>query len=207
VQPTVYEKTGHAGLDMALDFVGKLGLSPKDPAISAAEKGDFSLLKAKLGTLGDKAKGWEGYMALAEEGTAHLKKEATAKAAKDTEAIYATVGGKDNWAAISKWAGTAAEPAEREEVNAALRQGGKVAKAMALYLQGLYERAAGTKVEPANVLRDGAKPTPAGTEPLTAQGYSEAVRQLSNRLGGRMDGSPEYKALQARRQAARAAGK
>lgn len=206
--PTLaYEPTGHAGLDMALGFVGGLGLGPQDPAIQAAEKGDFSLLKAKLGTMGDKARGWEGYLGLAEEGVKHLKAQATEKATKDTAAIHDAVGGKDNWAAISKWAGANADPAERIEVNEALAKGGKVAKAMALYLQGLYERAAGTVKEPAPTLRNGVTPTPTPTAHLTAAAYSMEVNKLFQKMGSRMEGSQEYKALQARRFAARAAGK
>ena len=47
-----YDATGDAGLDYALNFVGKLGYGDTHPAIMAAQKGDFSLIRAELATKG-----------------------------------------------------------------------------------------------------------------------------------------------------------
>jgi len=66
-QAVQYNKTGDPGLDMALSFIGKLGIGPDHPAIVAARQGDFAFIKAELAGRGDKAQGWEQYLSLAEK--------------------------------------------------------------------------------------------------------------------------------------------
>ena len=64
-QEFTYDPTGDAGLDYALNFVGKLGYGDTHPAIIAAQKGDFSLIRADLATKG--VAGSDAVMALAEQ--------------------------------------------------------------------------------------------------------------------------------------------
>lgn len=210
VGPVVIEfnPTGDAGLDMALGFFGKLGLGPGDAAFDAASNGDFGMLKAKLGQLGDKAKGHEGFIALAEQAYAKGADAAKGKIAKDVAAIHQAVGGEAQWKTIQKWASENAEPAEKVEVNAALRQGGVAAKAMAQWLAGKYAKAAGTTVEPASVVvPDASKPgAPAVNGALSAKDYAAEVAAARQKLGWNFDGSREYQALQARRAAGKRAG-
>lgn len=202
-----YDKTGDVGLDMALDFVGKLGFGPEDPAMAAAIKGDFGLLKAKLGALGAKAQGWEGFVALAEKAHTDTAAKTADKVAKDTASIHNAVGGKDQWAAISKWAGANAEPHEKTEVNAALAQGGMVAKAMAVHLSNLYAKAVGTTVKPASAVNADAASRAVVPQLLSASEYAKEVQSLRGKMGYKMEGSSEYKNLQARRMAGKAAGR
>lgn len=203
--PIAYEPTGDAGLDMALGFFGKIGLSPEHPAMAAAIGGDFGMLKAHLGALGAKAQGWEGFVALAEQSHSKHAAATAEKAAKDQAAVYAVVGGQEAWGEISKWAAANAEPAEKQAVNEALGKGGMVAKAMAAYLHGLYQKASGTVVEPAEVSKNGGRADPVG--PLSAQAYNDAVQALVAQVGrGAIDGHPQYRALQARRIAGQRAG-
>ena len=63
--PVVFERTGDPGLDTALRFFAEAGMAPESPEMQAAKAGDLLPLAAKLGTLGDKARGFEGYIALA----------------------------------------------------------------------------------------------------------------------------------------------
>lgn len=202
----VYDKTNEPGLDMALSFVGKLGLGPTDPAMAAAIKGDFGMLKAKLAGMGAKATGWEQYVALAEESDKQFKETQATKVKADTENVHNAVGGAENWKAISKWAGENATPEEKASVNAALKGGGLQAKLMAEWLAGKYSKAKGTTVTPATVVKDGAKAAPGATGALTAAAYATEVQALRQKMGFKMDGSPAYQALQARRNAGRRSG-
>lgn len=194
-----YEPTNDPALDMSLEFIGNLGIGPEDPAMVAAMEGDFSMLKGKLSGLGDKAKGWEKYIALAEKSAKETKEQTAAKVAKDREVIHNAVGGEDKWKAISEWAGKNAEPAERAAVNEALGKGGLVAKVMAQWLASQFAKAAGTVVEPGEVAAPGASGRPDPTGPLSAKDYAKEVQTLRAKVGHNLDGSPAYKALQARR--------
>ena len=51
-QEFTYDPTGDAGLDYALNLVGKLGYGDAHPAVIAAQKGDISLIRAELATKG-----------------------------------------------------------------------------------------------------------------------------------------------------------
>lgn len=202
-----YEPTGDIGLDLSLEFIGKLGIAGTHPAMVAADKGDFAMLEGLLAGLGDKAKGFEKYLNLAKQSREVTTKAAADKLAKDQSIVHDAVGGKDQWAEISKWAGMNAEPAEKEAVNAALKQGGLVAKVMAQWLSGQYAKAAGTTVTPAQVVKDGAGGKSVGTGPMSAAEYATAVQALRQKVGYNLDTHPEYKALQQRRSAAMAAGR
>lgn len=206
-KPVVYEKTGDVGLDVALDFIGKFGFGPEHPAVKAAQDGDFTLLKAQLGA-NPKALGWEGMVALAQRSQETTAKATQEKIAKDVAAIHGAVGGAENWNAISAWAASNAEPAERAEVNAVLKGGGLAAKAMASWLAGRYAAAADTVKEPGSVTQPGAsRPAPASSVTgLSASGYSTEVQALSAKYHGNIDGRPEYTALQNRRELGRRQG-
>lgn len=206
-----FNPTGDTGLDMALEFVGKLGIGPGNKAFDAAEKGDFGPLRAHLGALGDKAKGYENFVKLAESAYNKGKAENEVKVAKTVEAIHAVVGGAEQWKAIQKWASENAEPDEKVSVNAGLKAGGAQAKAMARYLAECYAKAKGTTVEPAEVVaRDagGASRQPAAgaNGALSAKEYAVAVQAARQKLGWDFDGSKEYASLQARRRAGKRAG-
>lgn len=200
--PVIYEPTNDPALDMALEFVGNLGFGPDDPAMKAAGDGDFSLLEAKLAALGDKAKGYEKFIALGKSSFENVKAKAEAEAAKRAEDIYKVVGGADQWKLIKEWAGKNAEPEEQEVVNAALNAGGMQAKAMAFYLSTLYDRAAGVNQtgKPA-VNKDGAGGNTPSNTALSPRAYTQEVDAMRKKLGSRFDESAEYRQLQSRRQA------
>lgn len=200
-----FEPSGDAGLDLAANWIAGLGIPKDDPAITAAlEEGNFDFIKAKLATLGDKARGWEQYIALAEKGITNLRNAADAATSATNALVYETVGGEEAWGQIAAWAGENAEPAEKEGINAMLAAGGIQARAAASYLKGLYAGANGTVVEPAAATVPTAKATPVTNAALSAREYSDAVRQLANKIGGgNLNGSPEYAALQQRRLAYR----
>lgn len=203
--PVEYVATGDVGLDMALGFIGKLGIGPAHPAIQAAKTGDFSFIKAHLAGLGPKSVGWEQYVALAEKSFDNAKSQATAAAQQTRTVVEQAVGGAENWGAIQQWAKANADEGERTQINAMLSAGGLQAQAAAQYLARMYEQAHDTIKEPA----DAAKPTagrPAGATngPLSPQEYNKELKALISKIGAsRVGDSQEYQQLQQRRRAFR----
>jgi hypothetical protein len=194
------------GLDLALEFIGARGIKPSDPAILAAEKGDLTLIEAKLAAMGDKAKGYEKMVALAKRSFNDTKAAADAKAAEGAKLIHETVGGKEKWLEIKTWAATNAEPAEKASINAALAQGGLVAKITAQWLAAKYNGAAGTTVEPAAVVTAASSGKPAPVGHLTRQAFIAEAESLRMKLGHAFESSKEYANLRARRSASARAG-
>ena len=197
-----YDPTGDAGLDMALSFAGKQGLSEKHPAMVAAQKGDFSILKATLAAKG--AAGWEQFVALAEQAYAKTSEKQKEKAAAVKKMVVEAAGGEQEWADVQKWAAANATPEEKAEINELLAKGGVSARGAVGYLVNAYARANNVEVNPADPTRNasrGGKGDSGG--PLSASEYSAEVAKLHRALGGRLEGSPEYEKLQARRNAGR----
>jgi hypothetical protein len=199
-QAVSYESTGHAGLDLALSFIGNLGYGPEDAAVKAAERGDFSLLKARLAT-NDKAKGWEQIVAVAERDFAAITEKAKEAATKLEATLSEAVGGTETWAAIKQWASVNADANEKVQINAALKAGGIAAKAMAVYMAQLHSRASGvTQPGQSAVLPTAASNSPASSA-LSPRAYVAEVQKLRATVRGNVEDSPEYRQLQARRQA------
>jgi hypothetical protein len=198
--PVEWEPTGNPSLDLALDFVGKLGFGPEHPAMIAAEAGDFSKLEAECKKLGDKAKGYEKYLAAGKTAFEGIAAEAKAKGEKLVAKINEFAGDPNAWAEARAWAGKNAEPAEKAAINAALKEGGVVAFAVAKHLIELHQRQPGATKTAASALVPGASNTSAASNALSPQQYAAAVAELYQRQGT-VDGTPEYAALQARRNA------
>jgi hypothetical protein len=201
--PVTYEPTGDVGLDMALEFMGKAGLDAAHPAMQAAMEGDFSILKATLAQKG--VPGWEQMVALGEAAYTRAKEKEAASASALTELVHKEAGGKEEWGAIQAWAKANATPEERAQINGLLNQGGLAAKGAVKYLADAYSRATNVERSPSDPIANagaGAPSTSAG--PLNPRAYSAEVQKLAAVLGGRMEGSKEYAALQARRNAYRA---
>lgn len=194
-----FDATGDPGLDVALGFMGKLGLSAEHPAMAAAINGDFGMLKATLATMGDKSRGWEQMVALGEDAFARQAAKATELATKTTAAVHSIAGGEAQWNAVQSWAKDNASPEEKAEINKLFDSGIFGARAAALLLTDKYRTATGTVVQPGNALRPGASTTPTDSNArLSAPEYAAAVRVLHQKMGNAMDASPEYAALRAR---------
>jgi hypothetical protein len=201
--PVEFEPTGDVGLDMALAFIGKQGISETHPAMVAATKGDFSILKAELAAKG--AAGWEQFVALGETAYQRKAADAAATAAKTREAVIAAAGGEQEWLAVQKWASANATPEEKAQINGLLNQGGVAAKGAVQYLLSAYSRANNVVVDPRDATSGASRggiPN-ADNGPLSPRAYADAVQQLNVKLRGRIEGSQEYATLQARRNAFR----
>lgn len=196
-----FEPTGDAGLDLAASWVQGLGIAADDPAIIAAlEDGNFDFIKAKLASLGDKARGWEQYMALAEKGMGNLKAAATAQANETLGVIHEVVGGAEAWEPIKAWATANAEPAEKEAINSMFEAGGLQARAAASLLNSMYQQASGTVVEPMAATTAAPANSKGTTSALSPSEYAAELNKLATKIGShRLDASPEYAALRSRR--------
>ena len=200
-----YDPTGDAGLDYALNFVGKLGYGDTHPAIIAAQKGDFSLIRAELATKG--VAGSDAVLALAEQAYTRFAAEDAKKSEELAGFAAQAAGSAENWAVVRAWAAQEATPQEKAQVNAALAQGGLVARGVISQLVALYQQKHTLPKDAADVAKPGAVGTAAASnEPMTAKAYAQAVEALRQKLGNRTEGSPEYAALQSQRLAARRAG-
>jgi hypothetical protein len=201
-----YEPTGDAGLDVALSFVGKLGIPADHPAMLATSTGDFSLIKAHLATMGDKAAGWEQMVALAEAANDRMTEAADARNNAVSAAVIEVAGSEEQWDAVKQWAAANADPSEKTELNAMFAAGPLQARAAAMLLVDLHRNGQGTVVNPA-ATTTGASAGAVNVNtngPLTAREFSDAVNALTKKVGtANIQSHPEYIAL-GKRLAARA---
>ena len=189
-----FEPTGDAGLDLAMDFFGKLGLSLDSPEMQEAGNGNFSYLEAKLASLGEKAAGSAQYLALAKEAQSRLSAQSKAQYEERRKTVHDAVGGEENWKELQTYINANAEPAELEIVRTALAQGGIVATAVAKHLHEMFLAAPGSTSAPANAVQN--LPVPDNGAGLTLAGYRQELSTLVAKIGSqRLDGSPEYSAL------------
>lgn len=198
----LYGPTGDPGMDMALTFVGKLGMKPDHPAMVKAAEGDFSFIKAHLATLGDKATGWEQHIALAEQAWGNQVKAQETVTKEITAAVHHEAGGAEAWATIETWAKKNADPRERKAINKMLATDPIEAKAATMLLKSLYEQASGTTITPAKVTPGGTVPAGGDTvtnAALSPKDYAKEVAALNQRKPGAVDRKdPEYLQLQQR---------
>lgn len=202
VEAVEYEPTGNAALDVTLSFLGNLGLKADDPVMVAAGNGDYSALENKLKGMGDKAKGWERYVAAGKEAYNKVAADRQEAANKNREVIEKAAGGADVWKEVQAWASAKADPDEKTSINAALTAGGVAAKAMAAYLANLY-KGSPEYTKTGKDARGNAPANTNGAQKLTLQEYTKELQVLRVKLGFNMEKSQEYRDLNARRAASR----
>jgi len=194
-----FEPTGDVGLDMALEFLGKQGFGVEHPAMVAAGNGDFTILEALLAQKG--VQGWDRMIALGKAGMERIAGNQKAETAKTLDIVTKAVGGAEEWGNIQKWAAANATDEERAAINTQLNAGGLSAKMAATYLADLYAKANNVNITPPDgaTFKGNAPQAAKASGPLSAADYTAAVNELHRKLGGRMEGSPEYAALGQRR--------
>lgn len=201
-----YDHTDDPGLNMCLDFVGKLGIAPDSPEMVAANNGDFTLLKATLSS-NPKAAGFENYLFLAERAFNDGKQKHEQRQQEIAQSIYAAVGGEQVWGEIKSWAAANADDAEKASINAALQKGGVEARIVAEWLASKYN---GVKSKPAQAVATATQSSGSGayssSQMLTADQYGVEISKLHAKHGINYHTTQEYQQLQARRVASKAAG-
>lgn len=195
-----YEATGYPGLDLALEFIGGLGIGLDHPAMAATKDGNFDLIEAHLATLGDKAKGFERMVALAKEAYGQHQTKTTEKATAIATAVSGVLG--DAQSDVMAWASKNADDAERAEINTMLAAGPVQARAAANLLLQAYQSAGGTVVKPASALTNttgnSGDPKQSQTGPLTNKQFANESAKLHRQYGNAYMQRPEYRALAAR---------
>lgn len=198
-EPVVYDTTGDAALDVALDFIGIRGIAPDDPAMKAAETGDFAPLRAKLAAMGDKAKGFEKFVALGEKSYAAVDASRKEAAEGLRKTVEAAAGGAESWQAVQAWASANATPDQKVQINAAIKAGGLAAASVVEKLTSMYQRSAEfTKTAPSARKPNATSSSQADAGTLSPKDYTKAVRELRTKARGPIDNHPEYRALQER---------
>lgn len=197
-----YQETGNSNLDTALRWAGQMGLHTEStPEMQQAMQGNFGPLKALLAS--KQIPGSDAYVALAEAGFKEHQAAAQAKTQAVQQMVVDVAGDADTWAKVFDWARDNAEPAEKEQINSALAQGGFVAEAVAARLVSNYQSQSTTTVpQRAAPVKEtaGARAATSDTGPLSPQAYGKAVQDLRLSLKGKpIDGTPQYAALQRRR--------
>lgn len=190
-----YAPTGDSAMDMALEFVGKLGIPLSDPAMQATLEGNWSLIEAKLAGMGDTAKGYEKFLALAKDADARFTETKNTNTTAINSAISGVLGNEA--AAILAWAGKTATPAEKASINKMLRADPVQARAAASILLTQYQKASGTVVTPASATSDpsGSLPNAQSQGPMSNAKFALEAGKLHRQFGNAYMNTPEYAAL------------
>jgi len=194
----VYDETNDPGLNVALSFIGNLGIAGDHPAMVAAANGSFAMLEAELATKGDAAKGWEQIVALGKAAYEKQAAEVTAQQEATNKAVFAVAGGEANWKALVAWAGQKADPQEKAALNAMFDAGPIQARIAAESILRAYQGATGTTINPANPASNASGVAATAPVRMSAQDYHAEVTKLHSKLGNAIDTSPEYAALKQR---------
>lgn len=188
-------------LALALGFLRDQGISPTDPAFTAAEvDGDFTLLEAILAT--KDAKGSDAMLAIFKNAVSEYHQKCEEHEAKTTEIVKTTLGEQSD--EILEWARSTASDEEREQFNSLFEAGGLYARAAAALLKTAYADA-GNTIPAGSPIKQGQMPA-GNAGPLTARDYASAVEKLAREQRGDPRNSPEYAALTRRREAGRRSG-
>lgn len=201
----VLTPSGDPATDLAFKFLASNGITPGTAAWDAAQKGEFGVVKAALAEKG--VKGGAEYVAILEDKASKAADSAKAKQAQVQAAVHEAVGGQESWNTIKAWVADNADDHELEAVNAALKGSPFMAKVMAEGLKARFERATGT-ADSGGEGQQRFTQMPASrasgdapSKTLTAAQYQAEVAKLRQSLGTRMESSPEFAAVRARRQA------
>ncbi len=197
VEPVTFAPTGSPGLDLGLEFIGRLGIGMEHSAMQEASKGNFEPIEAVLAELGDKATGFEKVLAVVRAAFTEQQAREAKRSADNIEAIHSAVGGGEMWAKVSAWAGETATAEERTDVNSILAKGGFLAVMVAKGLGEGYARAT-KSTTPGSVLTQTATGKGEVLSALNLKQFTLEVEKLHKLKGADMEGSGEYRALRAR---------
>lgn len=191
-----FAPTGDSGMDMALAFVGKLGIGMDHPAMLATLNNDFSQIRAVLATMGDKAVGYDAMVTLAEEANRRFNEKNDASAKAINTAVGSVLG--ESQTDVLAWASKNASPEEKKSINAMLRADPVQARAAANILLQAFQQAGGTVVAPASATRDPSTvvPNTQSLGPISNKEFAVETGKLVARHGERnYRNTPEYAAL------------
>jgi hypothetical protein len=194
------ESTGDPGLDYALGFVNKAGITEDHPAMQAAFQGDFGLLKAALAEKG--VAGWEQAVALGEKAFETFKQTAEAEAKVIGESVVQVAQAVGvEWEDAVAWARDNAKPEEATTINELL-QSPATAKMAALWITHNFAQQANVDMPPSKqAVPAAATPQAAGpAAPIDRVTFATEAGKLHKQFGDAYTQRPEYAALARRLQ-------
>lgn len=199
-----HEPTGNAAYDMAMNAFATKGFSPDHPAFVPASKGDFSALEAFVKEQGIDPQ----YLALAQQAYTQISEHHNATHGETIKKALEVAGGQERWNKVQAWVQDVASPEEITYYKQQLEAGGVATLKAVEYLSGLYgqhaENAPAQPSEsPATPFNTNSSPTIATNgAPISPQEFRAELSRLIDKVGySGLETSPEYKALQQRRQA------
>jgi hypothetical protein len=197
-KPTSYQKTDNPSINAALGIISRAGIDPSNSVVQAALNGDTSSLVHVMRYLN--VEDGEVAVQLLEQVHKTRQEQLSQEQAKAVEAIYQSVGGKEQWDIMQEFAKATYSPEDLKELIEDLDAGGRVAQLRVKELHKVFKEAGGKVPEKAQPeeetpINPSAQPVGKG-EKLTLQGYIKERNALYQK--GIVSSSPEMKALQAK---------
>lgn len=197
-QQSTFQKTDNPSINAALGIISRAGIDPSNSVVQAALNGDTSSLVHVMRYLN--VEDGEVAVQLLEQVHKARQDQLTQEQAKAVEAIYQSVGGKDQWDVMQEFAKATYSPEDLKELIADLDAGGRVAQLRVKELHKAFKAAGGKVPEKASEPEE--KPINPSTqlvgkgEKLTLQSYIKERNALYAK--GIVSSSPEMKALQSK---------
>lgn len=196
-QPAHFQKTDNPSINAALGIISRAGIDPTNKVVQAALEGDTSSLVHVMRYLN--VEDGEVAVQLLEQVHKARQDQLSQEQAKAVEAIYQSVGGKEQWGTMQEFAKATYSPEDLKELIDDLDAGGRVAQLRVKELHKAF-KAAGGKVPESQEKAPEEKPINPSTqlvgkgEKLTLQSYIKERNALYAK--GIVSSSPEMKALQ-----------
>lgn len=193
---TSYQKTDNPAVNAALGIISRAGIDPSNSVVQAALNGDTASLVHVMRYLN--VEDGEVAVQLLEQVHKTRQEQLSQEQAKAVEAIYQSVGGKEQWDIMQEFAKATYSPEDLKELIDDLDAGGRVAQLRVKELHKAFKAAGGKVPEKAQPeeetpINPSAQPVGKG-EKLTLQGYIKERNALYQK--GIVSSSPEMKALQ-----------
>lgn len=195
-KPTSYQKTDNPAVNAALGIISRAGIDPSNSVVQAALNGDTASLVHVMRYLN--VEDGEVAVQLLEQVHKTRQEQLSQEQAKAVEAIYQSVGGKEQWDIMQEFARSTYSPEDLKELIDDLDAGGRVAQLRVKELHKAFKAAGGKvpeKAQPEEEMPINPSAQPVGKgEKLTLQGYIKERNALYQK--GIVSSSPEMKALQ-----------
>lgn len=194
---STYQKTDNPSINAALGIISRAGIDTKNPVVQQALNGDTASLVHVMRYLN--VEDGEVAVQLLEQVHKAQQDQKAQEQAKAVEAIYTSVGGKEQWDAMQEYAKATYSPEDLKELIDDLDAGGRVAQLRVKELHKAFKAAGGKVPEKApeptedKPISTSAQPVGKG-EKLTVAGYIKERNALYAK--GITSASPEMKALQ-----------
>lgn len=192
-----YQKTDNPSINAALGIISRAGIDTKNPVVQQALNGDTATLVHVMRYLN--VEDGEVAVQLLEQVHKSREEQRASEQAKAVEAIYTSVGGKEQWDIMQEFAKVTYSPEDLKELIDDLDAGGRVAQLRVKELHKAFKAAGGKVPEKAPEATE-EKPINPSTqlvgkgEKLTLQSYIKERNALYSK--GIVSSSPEMKALQ-----------